>query len=240
MKITKLLKLSTITLFAILAVVCGLAERRANANASGAPASRTGALGELTCNTAGCHNSFTLNSGGGSVTIGGLPAGGYAPNQEVTLTVAVALGSASRFGFQLTALDDQGRAAGTLTATDSVRTQRVTGAVSGNARQYITHTGSGAAQGSWTLRWTAPAQSVGRVTFYAAGNAANSNGQPSGDYIYATSASIQPASSVAAVTAVSAASFATNNALSAQSIAALFRADCAVQFHDQSLRSRAD
>lgn len=231
-KQSKLIKLSTISLFLLLSCIYYLSEREARANSSGAVPSRTGAPNELTCNTSGCHNSFTLNSGGGSVTITGLPASGYAPGQQITVTVTAARESSNRFGFQLTAVDDQGRAAGTLTVIESGRTQREIGTVGGNARQYITHTTSGTSsnatnQNSWTLRWTAPEQSVGRVTFYAAGNATNNNGQPTGDYIYTTSANLQPASTVAAVAAISAASFATNGALPAQSIAALFGSDLA-------------
>ncbi|MBC7931811.1 MAG: PQQ-dependent sugar dehydrogenase, partial [Rubrivivax sp.] len=39
---------------------------------------------------------------------------------------------------------------------------------------------------SWTFRWTAPAEDVGPVTFYAAGNHANGDGNTSGDNIYFT------------------------------------------------------
>src|SRR5262249_59953992 len=72
------------------------------------------------------------------------------------------------------------------------------GTVGGNLRQYIEHTfngiqPTGSGEGSWVFTWTAPATSVGRVTFYAAGNAANGNGGTSGDFIYTTSVSIQPA-----------------------------------------------
>src|SRR5262249_3171120 len=63
--------------------------------------------------------------------------------------------------------------------------------------QYIEHTFNGVQptapdQGSWAFTWTAPAISVGRVTFYAAGNAANGDGTNQNDFIYTTSVNIQP------------------------------------------------
>jgi hypothetical protein len=74
-------------------------------------------------------------------------------------------------------VDDAGRQAGTLIVTDPVRTQTVIGAV-GGGRTYIEHTLSGSNptstnRGSWTFKWIAPATATGRVTFFAAGNAAN-------------------------------------------------------------------
>jgi len=46
----------------------------------------------------------------------------------------------------------------------------------------------------WTFNWVAPSSDVGRVTFYAAGNQANNNGNETGDQIYVTSISIPVAS----------------------------------------------
>ncbi len=70
----------------------------------------------------------------------------------------------------------------------------------GSSRQYIEHTGSGTFIGqtngaSWTFNWTAPAEDIGTVTFYAAGNHANNDGNTSGDYIYRTFVAAAPASS---------------------------------------------
>ncbi len=47
---------------------------------------------------------------------------------------------------------------------------------------------------SWTFNWTAPAEDVGVVTFYTAGNQANNDGNTSGDYIYRTFVAAAPAS----------------------------------------------
>jgi hypothetical protein len=160
-------------------------KRQANAFSSGPPPSQTGAPGEGTC--VSCHTSFPLNSGGGTFTIDGIPAS-YSPDQEVAVTITLTQTNRARFGFQATVVDEAGRMAGTLVITDPVRTQTVVGSV-GGGRTYINHTLSGSSpsatnQGSWTFRWRAPAANAGRVTFYAAGNAANGNGSTGGDFIY--------------------------------------------------------
>jgi uncharacterized protein (TIGR03437 family) len=222
----KIFKLSIIAFFCAVFIIFGLNGSRVIANQTGPPASRTGAPSELTCATSLCHDNFPLNSGTGTLRITGLPAT-YTPNQEITVTVTLNQANRALYGFQVTALDDQNRRAGEMSVTEPPRTQRTTGVVGGNLREYISHsfigtTPNGTNQGSWTFRWKAPAQSVGRVTFYAAGNAANGSGTTAGDFIYTTSASIQPGSAVGPLASVSAASFAATAPLSPQGIVAGF------------------
>jgi hypothetical protein len=164
---------------------------KVSASASGPTASFTGAPGESNCTA--CHTSFPANSGTGSVTITGLPAN-YRPGQVIPLTVKVSQSDGVLYGFQMTALDRLGRSAGTfaIPAGSPPKLQLADGFVDGILRVYIEHTIDGITPtvfGSkeWTFNWTAPAQRVGKVSFYAAGNAADSNGVPSGDYIYTTS-----------------------------------------------------
>ncbi|MFN0109451.1 MAG: choice-of-anchor V domain-containing protein [Blastocatellia bacterium] len=219
-----LLKLSIFVFFCALFLAFGLKGAPVNANSSGPPLSRTGAPGELTCNSSGCHNTSVINSGNGVLSITGLPAN-YSPDQEVNITVTLSLSGRVRFGFEATLVDDQGRKAGTITVTDSARTQLGSNPVGANLRQYISHSNdgtSGTNQASWTFRWKAPATAVGRITAYVAGNAANNNGGAGGDLIYTTSVSSQPATQVATVATVSAASFAQNVALAPDMIVSGF------------------
>ncbi len=165
------------------------------ASASGPSPSHTNAPGEDNCTA--CHVSFDVNSGAGSVSISGIPAN-YLPNQQVSLTVTTADSgpSATEFGFQMTAIDRQGRSAGsfTLPAQNPARSQVVTGFVGGHQRNYVEHTIDGLflpnvfGHNTWTFTWTAPPARVGKIDFYASGNAANGDGTNSGDYIYTTSA----------------------------------------------------
>src|SRR5215510_12566515 len=208
--------LSLVTLFAIYSLN-GSAVR---AFSAGPDPSLTGAPGESTCSS--CHGG---GPSGGTLSISGLPAN-YSPNQEVTLTVTLSQANRAHYGFQLTAIDDSGKKAGDLTPSDN-RTQIQSGTVDGNLRQYINHTLAGftpvtPGQGSWAFKWKAPAQSVGRVTFYVAGNAANGDGGSFGDSIYTTSQSIQPGSTLGPLVNVSAASFVDGPPLTAGGIVAGF------------------
>src|SRR4029079_17212748 len=88
--------------------------------------------------------------------------------------------------------------AGDLQTLDGL-TQVLNNAGPGGARQYIEHTAAGTFVGqqnsaSWTFNWTAPPTDIGPVTFYAAGNQANNDGNTSGDYIYKTFVVSAPAS----------------------------------------------
>jgi|GEM_PF-1409988 len=168
-------------------------------NSTGPPSGRTGApaLGifpaEPDCTE--CHSGNPLNAPGGALTISNVPAN-YTPGQTVTLTVTLTRSGqppTRRWGFQITALTDGGEPAGTFASINSA-TFTQTGF---NDRQYVQHTfpgtQQGAASGTWSFNWTAPSTPVGRVTFYAAGNAANGNGAADNrDFIYTTSASTNP------------------------------------------------
>ncbi len=152
----------------------------------------TGAPSENLC--IDCHASFPLNSGPGVLTING--PGSYTPNQLYPVRVRLQQQGQSRWGFQITALSGANKMAGALEVVDSLRTQP--NFSSSLLRSYINHRGPGTYADSlngpveWLVHWRAPSTNVGPVTFYASGNAANQNGDPNGDYIYATSLEVPP------------------------------------------------
>jgi hypothetical protein len=165
--------------------------QKVSASAQGPSATFTGAPGEANCTA--CHFDFPANSGTGGVTITGVPQN-YTPNQSFQITVTTSQADAVVYGFEMTAVDALGREAGTFTMPPQTppQMQIIDGIVDGNARKYIEHTADGIiptqfGSKSWTFLWTAPAQRVGRVGFYAAGNAANSDATSSGDHIYTAS-----------------------------------------------------
>lgn len=219
----KLLKLSVFLFFVGLFLAFGLKGARVKASAGGPDPRSTGAPGEQTCASSACHLGSPVNSGSGSVSLSGIPAN-YALNQEYTITVTVSQSGRSTFGFQATVIDDQGREVGTFTA--GAGTGLIASPVGNNLRRYVRHTTpkETANQGVWTFRWKAPSQSAGRVTFYAAGNAANGDTTQSGDLIYTTSSISQPPVSLASVATVSSASFAQNVALAPNMIVSAFSA----------------
>ncbi len=156
---------------------------------SGPPDQRTGAPGESDC-TVGCHNSYSLNSGDGSLSIDDVPTQ-YNPEETYSISVTIEDPGQQRWGFEITVLDSSNNRAGTLTVTDSTNTQLSTT----SGRDYIKHTSAGTFDGttdgpvSWTFDWTAPSSLTGTVTFYAAGNAASSSSGTKLDYIYTTTVS---------------------------------------------------
>ena len=161
-------------------------------------AGRTGAPGEQTCvNT--CHNSFALNSGPGSITLSSpdLVNWTYAPGETYSLELTIEQTGIGLFGMGLGVLDASGANAGQLIITDPGSTQLKSAVVLGNVRTNVVHTlngGGGLGSKTFTFAWTAPATDIGPVTFYYAGNAANGNGNDSGDRIYTGSQVVVPGS----------------------------------------------
>ncbi len=81
----------------------------------GPPNRRTNAPGETTCTA--CHTSFPLNSGTGSLTVGGVPES-WQPLTPYDLTVTLADPAAQRWGFEFTVLGADTNSIGTLAVLD--------------------------------------------------------------------------------------------------------------------------
>ena len=151
----------------------------------GPPKQRTGAPNENTCATAGCHIGNSLNAPGGSLVLT-VPKT-YEPGEVYDIVVNLSRNGQRRWGFQMTALNENNVGTGSFKSIDA-NTQ-----LNRSDNKYIEHTAKGTAQGtrnmhSWMFEWTAPANDVGPITFYAAGNAANNASGAGGDYIYTQSA----------------------------------------------------
>lgn len=166
--------------------------------ATGSHPSSTGAPGEGTCASAGCHSDATVNAGDLANThivtdTSGANVSSYIPGDTYTISISVTDANSSKFGFQITSLDQSDNFIGNLVVTNSTRTQlQPNSDPSSLNRQYITHTFSGNSQvaaglGAWEFDWTAPSVSSGDITFYYATNATNSNGQNTGDVLYLSS-----------------------------------------------------
>jgi hypothetical protein len=188
------IKLAVIAFACLLAMFCfvnfSAKYEKVSASASGPSPSHTNAPNEDNCTS--CHTSFNVNSGTGNVSIAGVPIN-YLPNKSIPITVTTTQSDAVIFGFQLTAIDSQGKKVGTFTlpTQSPQQLQTVDGIVNNNQRTYVEHTNSGViptqfGSKTWNFTWNAPAQRVGKISFYVAGNAANSDGGPAGDYIYTT------------------------------------------------------
>lgn len=170
---------------------------------SGPPASRTGApaiggvVAEGVCTA--CHTTFPLNTPGATVEILDVPQF-YVPNTVYALRVRMTSTFASprRWGFQITAVRSaDGQGVGTFDIAGSTLMQILNGASPYATRRYVEHTSAGTFANNngpveWSFNWQAPASDLGRIMFFAAGNAANNSGTNSGDHIYTTSATTDP------------------------------------------------
>src|SRR5229473_2831408 len=195
------------------ALVAGAIPITLLAFSTGPPIKRTGAPvdGGDTCTL--CHTSFPLNDdSGGSIVVRANP---YTPGLKQMIEVEVNHPTAMRFGFQLTArlASDETKEAGVFTADDSIRVRcdstPASDAPCNGALEFAEHKQPTTNNGNpgprtFLIEWTPPATAAGPVVFYAAGNCANGNGNPTGDHIYTTKAMISAAS--AQTSAVNAAS----------------------------------
>jgi len=152
------------------------------------PAAMTNAPNESNCTS--CHGG-SLNPTPANLTnltlTGSFTGGGYIPDSSYSITLSYSQSGINKYGFELTALrTDNDAPVGSLTAGTGSAT--ATQSVNGATRSYIRHTSSGTSGSgskSWTFTWKAPSSNVDTITFYAVVNAANGNGQSSGDQIYA-------------------------------------------------------
>ncbi|MDP8208041.1 MAG: choice-of-anchor V domain-containing protein [Candidatus Electryonea clarkiae] len=157
------------------------------AYSGGPPDNKCGIPGTNDCTQ--CHNSFGLNSGDGTLDFTDLTI--YISGETYDLSVSLSDEDQSRWGFELAVIDMEGNQAGNLVVSDEENTQ-----LSDNEdepdflKQTRTGTFADETEGEWSFQWTAPSAGAGTVTFYIAGNAANNNGNSSGDYIYAINQAI--------------------------------------------------
>jgi len=152
---------------------------------TGAPALGGGTEADCTA----CHSGFPLNSGPGSLSISAPET--YEPGVIYEINVLLVQTGRIRWGFEITAIDEELIGAGALLPNLDGETQV---SLSGT-REYLKQTSSGSADGQldqkqWTFSWTAPPTDVGSISFYAAGVAADSTGGSSGDDVYTTSVSV--------------------------------------------------
>jgi|GEM_PF-1128458 len=178
----------------------------ASARSNGPGGRFTGAPGDNPAACTQCHTGAALNSGKGSVKIVFPGAVQYQPGATYRLRVEVRDPDQQRWGFQLSARLASNPAtaqAGDLQPADGntrVICQDATNkpCIDANPIQFIMHTSQGTRSGTsggvdFEFDWTAPAAGAGPVTLYAAGNAANGNGNNQGDLIYTTSLALEEA-----------------------------------------------
>ena len=147
----------------------------------------TGGFGDPTCQT--CHLGNPLNAPGGRLSLSGVPAA-FRPAQTYRITVRLEREDLRRGGFEIGARFASGPQAGRQAGTWRTLDRRVQIQPSQDGGlQFAQHTTAGTLAPthgavSWTFDWTAPAGMPPPVQFNVAGNAANDDDSPLGDYIY--------------------------------------------------------
>ncbi len=157
-------------------------------------AGKTKSPGESSC--MGCHSGNPENSGGGSISMTGIPSSGYVPGSTYHLQITVKQSGKALFGFGAEALKNADTTnAGIFVVTDALKTQLKSATVATKSRANMVHMlNGGASQDSavFSFDWQAPSADSGIVTFYYAGIAADQSGSTSGDYVYYASTSASP------------------------------------------------
>lgn len=156
-----------------------------NGRAAQAGKGNTGAPGDQTLNGApytcvDCHDDNAFNP---FVTVSVLDSGNnvvtqYRPGELYTARVTIAANGAAGYGFQMIALRDTGNL--DLDGFTDINPNNYKLSTISNGRTYAEHP-TMSVPNTFNVRWTAPAAGTGSVTFYAAGNAVNNNGNSEGD-----------------------------------------------------------
>lgn len=162
---------------------------------------------EPSCNQIGCHVGTALNGGGGNVTISTATNNTYTPGQKQTFTITVTDSAARVYGFQMTArpAGDLAHSTGTFTPgsrqfvlcaatalSDVGRTRTGASCPASQPVEFIEHS-QPFTTNTITVDWTPDASASGPINIYVSANAANGNGNESGDHIYTANITLQPA-----------------------------------------------
>ena len=138
-----------------------------------------------------------MNSAAGSLSLSGVPVV-YEPGKTYRVQLRLTHPGVVIGGFEMTARFEVGGAqAGQLAFLPEDGGLIAVG--TSQQVQYVHHLRPGTTSvvqdtARWTVLWAAPSERGGPVTMHAAGNAANDDDSPLGDYIYTVMASSQPAS----------------------------------------------
>ncbi len=148
-------KTTIITLACALFFAFGLSSFDITSSA-GAAAGNTGSPADgSTCTS--CHGG-TASAASGWITTD-IPVEGYTPGQVYNITCTNNLTASGKYGFECSPQSSTGTLLGTIVAGTN---NHITGT------KYVTHNTANSTTKAWTFTWTAPAATVGSVTFYAA------------------------------------------------------------------------
>ncbi|MBL8236889.1 MAG: hypothetical protein JNM66_05690 [Bryobacterales bacterium] len=165
---------------------------------AGVPTDNNGA------NCTACHRTFAPansdNTGRFQILVDRLT---YTPGVTKKIRIKIEHPEAQRWGFQFTSrqASDTTKGAGTLVGNDSILvrcglTIALPPCAGEPEPQFAEHTQASTRAGTragveWEFDWTPPANEVGDITFFAAGNAADNTNTNANDRIYTTSITLK-------------------------------------------------
>jgi uncharacterized protein (TIGR03437 family) len=173
--------------------------------AGGPEPRKTGAPGDTTCAQATCHIGTAVNANGNKIEATFAGGTNYIPGQTQRITLRITE-PARIYGFQMTSRlgsDEANGQAGRFATAEAGTvvlcndgSSRDRAPLNGTCRagqtvEFIEHTQPKSA-GEFIIDWAAPATDVGPVKFYVAMNAANGDGQNTGDKIYTADFTLTP------------------------------------------------
>jgi len=156
----------------------------------GAPPSSTGAPGEISCAESGCHDDGPIPKNHQSHLLSIETRNGtFIPGDTALITIHVQDPEVQRFGFQLTAINENGKAIGEFLITDSIHTQIMQNHVDLTDREYVTYTKAGtlasqSGKHSWSFKWIIPQTQSSYARFYLATVSANNDNRDKGDKVF--------------------------------------------------------
>ncbi|HET6245950.1 MAG: T9SS type A sorting domain-containing protein [Bacteroidetes bacterium] len=192
----------TIFFLSILAISFDIIEPFHGRKSAGPAVYSTGAPGEGTCASVGCHNDLGGPNIGTGLSVIDVNSGisEYAEGDTLNIKIKISQSAFTRFGFQVVALSNNNNLnTGTWVLSDTNATQTAQPTF-GNYqdRIYVQHTASGidfaSDEAEWSFKWIAPSENTGNITFYAATLSADSDTYKTGDYTYTSSLQINPIS----------------------------------------------
>lgn len=137
---------------------------------SGQGGNFSGSPGDANANCTSCHAPGANH--GGTPVLSGVPMS-YTAGTTYNLTLAINGSSVSKFGFNITAEDQNGAKVGNWTAGTGSQLRN------GGTTDGLTHAATNSS--TWTFSWRAPSMSAGPVTFYYATIQANNASGNGGD-----------------------------------------------------------
>jgi hypothetical protein len=143
-----------------------------------------------TRNCTSCHGDYTVNSGGGGITLIGLPTI-FTAGTSYAFSIKIAHGTADRkvWGYAIKAVDTTtNTVVGTWTSTNT--NSSIKGAA-GSASYELSHANAAVTTvaNNYTygsLTWNAPSVAPSKVKFFVSAVAGNNNGNEALDYVYTT------------------------------------------------------